>query len=632
MKTKRSWLLAPAAIAIAAVYYSFFGPPPPPPGLGVSVDHNTNVATFTVSNLPDATGTGASNFIFLSHGDGTFFMGTPEELATHTHHYAYSTTPYQAFLEHVEIYDDKKKPPGRTAFQSATTYSAGSAPTPVNIPITSNHILLQRTTNPVPGDSITYVITYEHLPACSATQSGRIRFYYDSTVFSFVQRDNFFQEGTLTTTNSGATMIKEFTFSNLAPGEQRSFYMLLETKETVDTGKVLGPATKAELIYDSQDLGGCSEMPVCADSIAGERVLASHDPNYKTVIENDLCAGDSVTWRIDFQNTGNGPEDSVVVADWIDTLLEFNSVEVLDAKFAVSDTIRRAGSREVRMVMPNITLRGMGEPGVQEEDTRGYVVVRAKKRSISPKPYCSAVANAVRIFFGCNPPVFTETALASYPCADTCSATCSPSADTTFAPQPFSAVVPLIPPGSLNPDLEALLSGGTWAYKWYPATGLSDPFILSPTLLAPVNRTYTLVASRQTDCDQVFIRVPVRPAAPIPLTLKATPTAGCPYSPVWSVTGKVASADTANLVWSDCRATGHGTWTSLSSALVPQKYYVAVWDTLTDNIAEEWILLPLRCPDTTGGWGSLPPWVRYAIYVLGALAAFRLILYLFKPK
>lgn len=619
MKMKKSWLLAPASIGLAAVCYAFFGPPPPPPSLTVSLSSG-NVATFTPNDLPVPSGTGASTWLLLSHGDGTYFMGTPSQLSAHSHQYTPGST-YHPFLEYVEVYDDNKKPPGRTAV--SVSISSGTAPTEAPTLIPSNNIRLQRSTNPVPGDSVTYIITYENMPDCASAVGGKIKFTYDNTVFEYGQTDNYFQEGAATVSSSGSSTTREISFTNLPAGGQRNFFIRLKTKDGVDTNRVLNPATHVELALDKGASDLCWSTTPFTDTITGERVLASHDPNFKTVVKNDLCRGDSVTWRIDFQNTGNAMEDSVVVADWIDTIFEFNSVTLIDSKFPVSSMQWRPGTREVRFAMFPITLHGLGEPALlKEEDTRGYVILRAKKRQIYPYPKCSAAANAARIFFGCNPPVFTETALASYAC-DTINCTpCSIMVDT-FLPAaaiPPSPGGPVISSVQLTSLLGDSLSG--WNFKWYPTAGLDNPLTAVPNVTSPVNRTYTLVASYTgsvPSCSQAVIRVPVAPAHRLQMT--ATPVlsanSNCPNAPKWSVRAKVAGKDTLNLVWNNCTYTGRGTWYSPEQNLDPSNYYVSVWDTLSDDYVETWVRLPMQC-NNTGSGGSLPAWLRYLLYGLGA--------------
>lgn len=603
MKQQTAWYAPLGLMAAAIVGYAFFYNPPP--YLTASIDAN-NVATFAVYDLPTLSDTGAGIRIFLSHGDGTYFMGSVAEFATHTH--TYQAGNYSAFAEVVVTYDDQDEPPKRTGAINVQASSNTAVPSPPVPLANGKKILLNRTTNAVPGDSITYIITYEHDGRCSdGTLSGSVKFTYDNTLLDFGQPD-LFSETAGNTTATGSATTKEYTFSNLNPGGQRSFFVRLKTEETAAVDAAMSPAPHVELILNGAITGRKCDMDtfVSRDTIVGQQIAAAHDPNFKTVLKNDLCQGDFVTWRIDFQNLGNAPTDSVVISDWIDTLFEYNSVTVLNAqsKFSVVPSAYNPAAREWRFKMAPINLRGLGERGVSEEATKGHVVFQVKKRDHIP---CNAAANAARIFFGYNPPVFTSTVLAAYPC-DTLN--CAP-CDTTELLLPPRTI---IAGDSLNilSDLPASLdgfSGSDWNFKWYPTDGLDNPFVLTPTLTKAVYRTYTLVASTTSDsCQQVVVTVPVRPAAQLNMTV-GTP---CDKN-LWSINAQATGRPPTNLVWNYGSA-GTASWSrpNLSGS---QTVYVAVWDTQTDQYVEKWVALPFNCPSKK----PFPVWplVALAVVVMG---------------
>jgi hypothetical protein len=89
-----------------------------------------------------------------------------------------------------------------------------------------------------------------------------------------------------------------YTFSGMKSGDQRSLFILLKTRDTASVNMPLLPAPFVTLTFLGERESECA---VYGDMIVGQNIASSHDPNYKTVLENDLCTGDSVTWRIDFQ-------------------------------------------------------------------------------------------------------------------------------------------------------------------------------------------------------------------------------------------------------------------------------------------------------------------------------------------
>jgi hypothetical protein len=228
------------------------------------------------------------------------------------------------------------------------------------------------------------------------------------------------------------------------------------------------------------------------------------------------------------------------VSDWIDTLFEYNSVTVLDSKFPVTPVAYNPGAREWRFSMTGINLRGLGEKGVQEEDTKGFVVIRAKKR-VHPK--CNAAANAARILFGCNPPVFTATALATFPCDSTCSP-CNLEKEFVLPPRGIAGGDSLFTVAQFTAAFgnKALLGG--WTFKWYPTDGLGNPFDAMPILTKPISRTYTLVASDSINCKYFIATVPVMPPHPLGINISKQ----CSSNTGWSITATATGRPPDHLV------------------------------------------------------------------------------------
>ncbi|MEZ4966062.1 MAG: hypothetical protein R2791_12545 [Saprospiraceae bacterium] len=576
MKKIRSWMTVLGMLSLSVIYFSFFDPPADPT-LVTTIDNN-NVASFTVNDLPTVSGTGSGLRIFLSHGDGTYFMGTPGELAGHSHHYAHAAGGYLPFAEVIAFYDDNKKPPKRTVPDTVPTSGTATAPT-YTPPAMSNNILLRKTCSIVPGDSITYIITYEHPGDCSTSLNGTILFKFDDAVFDFRQSD-LFGENEQTSPGAG---IREYTFTNLAPGEQRSFFVLLETKATVAVGSSLSALTNVSLAFGRSDVpSGCSDLTF-TDTIADGAVLSSHDPNHKTVYENAICQDQEVTWRIDFQNEGDAPETNIVVSDWIDPLLDFDAVQVTGHSpniGSVSVVRTDINNREYRFKMNGLNLKGLGQRDVREDETKGYFLL---KTSLNNNARCNAVANASRIFFGCNPPVFTETALAPIPCDSLCGP-CTTLLDTIL-PVSINPGKEVFDPSMLPPAIHSKLNNGAWYFKWYPGTGLSDPFTLVPVVDQAYNRTYTLVASSAVNCERIVVRVPLKPDPPLTMAINKV----CLGSSGWKFDATAQSAQKQDLIWNDCSTNINPFTMQLPS---PQRVYVGVWDTLTDRVAEAWIIDP----------------------------------------
>lgn len=584
---------------------------------------NTNEFSFDLTGLPSLTGANAKWKVMLSHGDGTYFFGTLAELSAHRH--TYSNGNHTAFAEVVAAYDDDKKPPKR-AISVPVNISGLTNPSQPDDLQTMNgrKILLRKTTRAVPGDIITYMITYEHDATCNGGNlGGTIKFQFDDVLFNYVSTDRFNSEDANYNSAGLVTISFDNTNKELVSGEQRSVFITLQTKTTAQVGTLLGSKPNVEVEFKYKPTS--SEYTTCThtssihrDTIHDQSISDSHDPNFKTVVQNGLCNGDYVTWRVDFQNEGTAPETLIVVSDWIDTLFEYESVTVLQGQctFQVSAERYNPANREWRFVMsgPNVALRGLGESGVREDETKGHVVFRVKKRA---HPKCNAAANSARIIFGCNPPVFTDVALADFPCTtDSLPQPLPCPTCTTFVFDSLPVVaadtgVALITPAQLASFFANLQLPNSWTYKWYPALHLSNPLVAMPTLTRAVNRKYTLVASHNSDCVKVVVHVLVKPPTPLGLTFKKWCT-GTTSGDKWNVTATATPTSRSNtdLLWKPCGSNVGSQ--SIGPVSGGNTAYFGVWDTLTDQVAEGWVWLPDTCPSPNFPWG----WV---LVILGGI-------------
>ncbi len=182
-----------------------------------------------------------------------------------------------------------------------------------------------------------------------------------------------------------------------------------------------------------------------------------------------------------------------------------------------------------------------------------------------------------------------------FPCTDTCTA-CLTVADTIIGPVSIAAGDSLLRKTDLRPATYALLTANPsdWVYKWYPTLGLSNHAALFPMLSGPVRREYTLVASNQNLCQRAVVRVRLRPAQELQLSVGQVATSGCPNNPVWAINCNAGGPPATDLQWHD-GATDQHTWSD-SGLAGGQQVYVAVWDTVTGDFVEQWVNLPGNCP------------------------------------
>ncbi len=137
-------------------------------------------------------------------------------------------------------------------------------------------------------------------------------------------------------------------------------------------------------------------------------VVNSHDPNAKEVYPATVPPGYDgwLNYTIHFQNTGNAPAFNIRLEDTLDSHLDWESLEVLDASHY--NTWHLTGNRFV-VHFPNIMLPdSMTNPA----GSQGWVLFRMKP--LSGLPIGTAIPNTASIYFDFNAPIVTNTATTSY--------------------------------------------------------------------------------------------------------------------------------------------------------------------------------------------------------------------------
>ncbi len=487
--------------------------------------------------------------------------------------------------------------------------------------------MLQSTCSAVPGDFITYIVTCDFRGMCStpSTATGSVTFRYNERVFNFIgmspapiyNSTGLVVDALDNPNNTTDPILKKvvYTFSNIPTDRQFNLFFQLQTKNDASL-LGLNPMPSAELQVSST--GGCDKFEV-NDLITGQTVRSSHDPNYVEIVSNDPCdlSGD-IKWRIHFQNEGNAPEDSIWITDWIDPMLDFSNATTpvwSGINGSTLATWKRQGDRTVNWFIDGLRLKGLGQRGVREDETRGYVELITKK---SQHFDCSAFVNRARIRFGSKPPIETADAIVSMPCTrdELCSDSCLTILDTAFARRATLLGDLLLNGPMFTTNAVAMLDNASHL-KWYPADGLYSAITLNPSLTKNVRRVYTLVASFP-GCKRSIIRVPVGPDCNIRFTQKTLLSNGDCNKPNWNLTVNAIGVPATNLMW-------HNGTTGVSSFLTanhtPQLVYVGVWDTLTGCSAEKWIKLADKCPSSN----PRGPWVPIGVVAFMVVIAFFLL-------
>ena len=201
-------------------------------------------------------------------------------------------------------------------------------------------------------------------------------------------------------------------FRGINPGEQRNLFLSLDaTPEMLaDTNAII----TLQGIYLTDD--GQAAEPFTLEL----EIVASHDPNTMSVSDTRMgfrgVRRKELSYKVRFQNDGEGPASNVEVSCDIPKGLNLEKLEVLDyypkcpicpegeASWSCLDTTLQED--KLIFTFRNIYLPGGKQEGVSDRDsTRGFIKYRLKTgRGIKKRPMSSQAS----IVFDKNPPILTN--------------------------------------------------------------------------------------------------------------------------------------------------------------------------------------------------------------------------------
>ena len=242
-----------------------------------------------------------------------------------------------------------------------------------------------------PGFNASYGIIVSNVG--TETVSGSVAFFPDLrlTVSSSSPFYNLYQ---------GDSVI--WYFSNLSPATQNNYtvYCQVPVPPVVAIDTVLGFMARVSSSDGDENL---------ANNIHGfeQIVVSSCDPNdiwvsRDGIYQDFIQAGEYLTYRIRFQNTGTASAVNISVHDTLDTELDWSTLQMIDASH--SWQMLRHADDKIEWYFENIMLP---DSNSNEPASHGYILYRIKpKSSFGP---ASQVDNRASIYFDFNPPVVTNT-------------------------------------------------------------------------------------------------------------------------------------------------------------------------------------------------------------------------------
>ncbi len=404
---------------------------------------------------------------FWEFGDGQFsFKERPLHIYPHA-------GEFETRLYLTNNYDDGKPPPTRPKKLYVKNNALASINSPLNhTPVISGgrSLKLQTNQDPRPDEALVCIFSYKNQQ--SVKREGRLylffnerkfkrthfefggaRTYHGETVlaedlFSFTEKslapspelwasvesgfgkkggagpfwvETFEQtvlENTLDEARSRYRDQKAWQFTDLKPGEERNLFIDLGTTEEmlVDTNAIIS----IQGVFVPE---GNSAIEVFTLELP---IVASHDPNHIAVSDTRVnfrrAKRNELTYKVRFQNTGEGPASEIRIKTSIPPGLEAAGLELLDyyplcpicpeepVTYSCLDTLIE--ENQVTFSFHNIYLPGIKQAGVFSRDsTKGFV-----KFKLVPEKNIKRIAlnSRAEIYFDKNPSIRTNSAVTQF--------------------------------------------------------------------------------------------------------------------------------------------------------------------------------------------------------------------------
>ncbi|TBX66337.1 T9SS type A sorting domain-containing protein [Flavobacterium silvisoli] len=240
-----------------------------------------------------------------------------------------------------------------------------------------------------PGFDAVYKLVYKNKG--NQTLSGNVTFAYDDNVLDYVSTTE-----VLTAQSAG---LLTWSYANLLPFENRSFYVTLHVNAPTDTPAVnIGDVLHFTTVVNP--IAG-DEFPADNTFQYNQTVVGSFDPNDITCLEGAVIPpseiGNYLHYIINFENTGTAEAENIVVKEVIDTTkYDLSSLQVLNSSHLVNAKLT---NNIAEFIFQNINL-----------DSGGHGNILLKIKSKNTLVQGNMVSKKANIYFDYNFPVATNNA------------------------------------------------------------------------------------------------------------------------------------------------------------------------------------------------------------------------------
>ncbi len=253
---------------------------------------------------------------------------------------------------------------------------------------TDVEVVIEPSTNARPGFDAVYKIVYKNKG--NQAVSGNVIFNYN---------DAFLDDVSVTVIpNSQSTGVMNWSYTNLLPFENRSFYVTLHVNAPTDTPAVnIGDV----LNFNVAILNNGDENPSDNTFTYNQTVVGSFDPNNITCLEGDIAPisniGSYLHYGVNFENTGTYPAENIVVKVVIDiTKYDVNSLQMLNTS---NPAYTKITENAIEFIFQNIMLESGGHGNV-------LFKIKTKNNLVNG----DMVSKNADIFFDYNVPINTGMA------------------------------------------------------------------------------------------------------------------------------------------------------------------------------------------------------------------------------
>lgn len=519
-------------------------------------------------------------------------------------------------------------PPYKNELYNNTKYSPASTCNPDLQQLNSMpDIELNYNREPIINEPITYLISYD------VNGTNDVTFIFPAGQYNYVGYQTFYGE----TVNLANLNFGSIAFTpNMAYTGVRNILVTLQPKATA-----LGKTTTCSL--------SMSGFTLLSSQTTTKSTGKSYDPNIKWVRnennpnwqpEDEICLSwltgieDTVYYRIEFENLGDGPVKNIEIRDFISAnYFNINSVHVTNSqvgKFTISPTLSiNAGTSQVRFNFTNLqnhpslaawgglpgsSMNGIGT-AFKKDNTWGFVEFYLKIGTYPPT--CQDITNSAAVYFDNNLPEITPPAtvtrnpqlLVCSPVTDCETCRLTTSGDVSINSGSCATLTAY--PHTFGPDttLQSV------SYVWYPGGQTTQSISVCPTYSTyyKAEARYSLLVSGQsvTCIGRQTVGVAVNPCAvpPSPVSVIAlSPVQVCAPGAVLLSASGIPTGYTYRWYVNGIRL-----WQEEGSTMLATysgQYTVVAWGSCPQTSAPIEVTVHQTCPCISAGRTTSGEWIQ----------------------